>query len=195
MCQTEIMRNVMMLLICVSAFGQPQPPTDATRADRSDVIRTNVNVVIAPTTVRDRSGNFVNGLQLQDFELYDNHKLQKISADVRDEPLSLVIAVQKSSNLNDIMPKIQRIGSMLNTLVAGQDGELAVLAFDHRIQLMQDFTNETEKVSEAMKKIVPGSNNHRLLHAVTDSIRMLNNRPPNPHRALLLLTDNRPAPT
>src|SRR5713226_3095723 len=71
MCQTEIMRNVMMLLICVSAFGQPQPPTDATRADRSDVIRTNVNVVIAPTTVRDRSGNFVNGLQLQDFELYD----------------------------------------------------------------------------------------------------------------------------
>jgi sugar phosphate isomerase/epimerase len=60
MCQTEIMRNVMMLLICASLFAQQQPPIDATRADRSDVIRTSVNVVIAPTTVRDRSGNFVN---------------------------------------------------------------------------------------------------------------------------------------
>jgi VWFA-related protein len=191
MCQTEIMRNVMMLLICVSAFGQPQPPTDATRADRSDVIRTNVNVVIAPTTVRDRSGNFVNGLQLQDFELYDNNKLQKISADVRDEPLSVVIAVQKSSNLNDIMPKIQRIGSMLNTLVAGQDGEVAVVAFDHRIQVMQDFTNETEKVSEAMKKIVPGSNNHRLVDVVMESIRMLKNRPVDRRRVLLLISEKR----
>src|SRR5258708_19658301 len=162
MCETEIMGNVIMLVICVSAFGQPQPPTDATRADRSDVIRTNVNVVIAPTTVRDRSGNFVNGLQLQDFELYDNNKLQKISADVRDQPLSLVVAGQKSSNLNDIMPKIQRIGSMLNNLVAGQDGEIAVVAFDHRIQEMQDFTNETEKASEAMQRIEPGTNNHRL---------------------------------
>src|SRR6267378_592290 len=166
MCQTEIMRNVIMLLICVSLLAQQQPPIDATRADRSNVIVSTVNVVIAPTTVRDRSGNFVNGLQLQDFELYDNNKLQKISADVRDEPLSLVIAVQKSSNLNDIMPKIQRIGPMLNTLVAGQDGEVAVVAFDHRIQVMQDFTNETEKVSEAMKKIVPGSNNHRLVDVV-----------------------------
>ncbi len=175
MCQTEIMRNVMMLLICVSAFGQPQPPTDATRADRSDVIRTNVNVVIAPTTVRDRGGYFINGLQLQDFELY----------------LSLVIAVQKSSNLNDIMPKIQRIGSMLNTLVAGQDGEVAVVAFDHRIQVMQDFTNETEKVSEAMKRIVPGSNNHRLVDVVMDSIRMLKNRPVDRRRVLLLISEKR----
>jgi VWFA-related protein len=191
MCQTEIMRNVIMLLICVPLLAQQQPPTDATRADRSDVIRTNVNVVIAPTTVRDRGGYFINGLQLQDFELYDNNKRQKISADVRDEPLSLVIAVQKSSNLNDIMPKIQRIGSMLNTLVAGQDGEVAVVAFDHRIQVMQDFTNETEKVSEAMKKIVPGSNNHRLVDVVMESIRMLKNRPVDRRRVLLLISEKR----
>ena len=192
MCQTEIMRNVMMLLICVSLLAQQQPPAiDSSRADRSNVIVSTVNVVIAPTTVRDRSGNFVNGLQLQDFELYDNNKLQKISADVRDEPLSLVIAVQKSSNLNDIMPKIQRIGSMLNTLVAGQDGEVAVVAFDHRIQVMQDFTNETEKVSEAMKRIVPGSNNHRLVDVVMDSIRMLKNRPVDRRRVLLLISEKR----
>jgi VWFA-related protein len=186
------MRNMTMLLICASLFAQQPPPAiDSTRTDGSDVIRTSTVVVIAPTTVRDRSGAFINGLQLQDFELYDNNKLQKISADVRDEPLSVVIAIQKSSNLDSIMPKIQRVGSMLNTLVAGQDGEVAIIAFDHRVQVLQDFTNETEKVSEAMKKVVTGSNNHKLVDAVMDSIRMLKNRPKDRRRVLLLISEKR----
>src|SRR5260370_23884943 len=192
MWHTEVMRKATIFLICTAAWAQaPSPATNPPNQDSDSVIRTNVNVVVAPTTVRDKKGDFVDGLQLQDFELYDNNKLQKITADVRDEPLSLVIAVQKSSNLTDIMPKIQRIGSMLNTLVAGQDGEVAVLAFDHRIQVMQDFTNETAKVSEAMKRIVPGSNNHRLVDVLTDSIRMLKNRPPDRRRVLLLISEKR----
>src|SRR5580765_8439002 len=117
MCHTEVMRKATIFLICTAAWSQ-SPPAPATLPSNqeNDVIRANVNVVIAPTTVRDKKGDFVDGLQLQDFELYDNNKLQKITADVRDEPLSLVIAVQKSSNLNDVLPKIQRIGSMLNDL-------------------------------------------------------------------------------
>jgi len=80
---------------------------------------------------------------------------------------------------------------MLNTLVAGQEGEVAVVAFDHRIQVMQEFTNETETVSEAMKRIVPGSNNHRLVDVVMDSIRMLKNRPVDRRRVLLLISEKR----
>src|ERR1700733_10132466 len=52
-----------------------------------------------------------------------------VIADVSDEPLSLVVAVQRSSNLTDFLPKIQNIGSMLNQLVAGQNGEIAVVGF------------------------------------------------------------------
>jgi VWFA-related protein len=162
----------------------PQEPLDLT-------IRTTVNVVVAPTTVRDRNGDFVNGLQLQDFELYDNNKLQKVNADVRDEPLSLVVAVQRSSNLTDFLPKIQNIGSMLNQLVAGQNGEVAVVGFDHRIQVMQDFTSEGTKISEAMKKMTPGSSNHAVIDAVNQSIRMLKNRPPDRRRVLLLIAEKR----
>src|ERR1700678_3174844 len=92
-------------------------PTSSTRD--ADTIVVNANVVIAPTTVRDRNGEFVNGLQLQDFELYDDGKLQKVNADVRDEPLSLVVAVQRSSNLTEFLPKLQRVGTELNQLVAG----------------------------------------------------------------------------
>jgi VWFA-related protein len=170
--------------------GKPLlPPPVSTSDDLT--IRTTVNVVVAPTTVRDRNGDFVNGLQLQDFELYDNNKLQKVNADVRDEPLSLVVAVQRSSNIDVFLPKLQNIGNMLNQLVAGQDGEIAVIGFDHRIQVMQDFTKEGTKVSEAMKKMTPGSSNHAVIDAVNQSIRMLKNRPADRRRVLLLIAEKR----
>ncbi len=216
MCHTRVMRNALIFMVCAAVLGQggfAQAPGTldpakaaasrqeaareeakpaSAKADPGDLtIVSNVNVVIAPTTVRDRNGEFVNGLQLQDFELYDNNKLQKINADVRDEPLSLVVAVQRSANLTDFLPKIQNIGTMLNQLVAGQDGEIAVVGFDHRILVMQDFTNEGAKVSEAMKKMTPGSSNHAVVDAVNQSIRMLKNRPPDRRRVLLLIAEKR----
>jgi len=185
------MRNALVVLICALGFAQAPPPSNSSAQEADAVIRVGVNVVIAPTTVRDKSGDFINGLQLKDFQLYDNNKLQRINADVRDEPLSLVIAVQRSSNLEDILPKIQRVGSMLNDLVAGQDGEVAVIGFDHRIQVMQDFTSETQKVSEAMKKMTPGSSNHAVVDVVMESIRMLQKQAQERRRVLLLIAEKR----
>lgn len=180
MCQTRDMRHALSLLVC-SAFlsstvfaqapGTLDPAKqDASKPDDGSLIVVQSNVVIVPTTVRDRNGQTIDGLQLQDFELYDNNKLQKITADVRDEPLSLVVTVQRSSNIAEILPKIQRIGSMLNQLVSGQDGQMAIIGFDHRIQVMQDFTSETTKISEALKKLTPGSNEHAVIDAVSTSI-------------------------
>lgn len=213
MCHTKVMRPALIFFVCALGFAQapgtPDPsrvhpdstppapsrpllPPAVSTQDSGDVtLKTTTTVVIAPTTVRDRNGEFVNGLQLQDFELYDNNKLQKVNADVRDEPLSLVVAVQRSSNLTDFLPKIQNIGTMLNQLVAGQDGEIAVVGFDHRIEVMQDFTNEGAKVSEAMKKMTPGSSSHAVIDAVNQSVRMLRNRPPDRRRVLLLIAEKR----
>lgn len=186
------MRKGILLLMCTAAIAQ-SPPTDPAKQDqgKEPVIRVQTNVVIAPTTVRDRGGEFVSGLQIQDFQLYDNNKLQRITADVRDEPLSLVVAVQKSYNLDTILPQIQKIGPMLNDLVAGQDGEVALVAFDHRIQVAQDFTNETTKISTALKNIKTGSPNHAVIDAEIACIRMLRNRAPNRRRVLLLVAEKR----
>jgi VWFA-related protein len=197
------MRHALIFLLCAALLGTvglAQAPgtldpakQDSKQQDEEDAarFRTQTNVVIVPTTVRDRNGEVVDGLQLQDFELYDNNKLQKITADVREEPISLVVAVQRSSNITEILPKIQKIGTMLNQLVVGQDGEVAVVGFDHRMQVMQDFTNESEKVSEAMKKMTPGSSNHAVNDAVEFGIRMLKKRPVDRRRVLLLIAEKR----
>ena len=195
MCHTKGMRHALIFLLCATGFAQAPGTLDPAKQDAvkagDDVIHVGTNLVIVPTTVRSRSGDVIDGLQLQDFELYDNNKLQKITADVRDEPLSLVVAVQRSSNIAEVLPKIQRIGSMLNQLLAGQDGEVAVVGFDHRIQVMQDFTSETTKISEAMQKMTPGSSQHAVIDAVNTSIRMLTKRSPDRRRVLLLIAEKR----
>src|SRR5580704_14571889 len=46
--------------------GATQPSATAQNSEDFKIV-TGTTVVIAPTTVRDRNGEFVNGLQLQDF--------------------------------------------------------------------------------------------------------------------------------
>ena len=50
--------------------------------------------MVAPTSVTDRSGNFINGLDASDFQLYDNDVPQQVHEDDDFLPISLAIAVQ-----------------------------------------------------------------------------------------------------
>jgi VWFA-related protein len=183
------MRYLTGFLACTICLGQaPQSTDDLPK--RSDII-VQLNVVIAPTTVLDRQGNYINGLSLDDFKLYDNNKPQRITADIGQEPLSLVVAVQASSMLTDVLPKIQHIGTMLDDLIIGQNGEVAVLAFDHRIRVVQDFTSDPGKIQVAMKNLTAGSSTSALVDAETQAVRMLSKRLPDHRRVLLLISEKR----
>jgi VWFA-related protein len=183
------MRFLSGILACAVCFGQVAQTTEDL-PKRSDIV-VQVKVVIAPTTVLDRSGNYVNGLTIDDFRLSDNGKPQKITSDVTFQPISLVVAVQCSSMLNDILPKIQKIGSMLDASVVGENGEAAVIAFDHRIRTLQDFTSDAGRIDAAMKTIKPGSSTAAQIDAVTTAVRMLAKRPDSHRRVLLLISEKR----
>ncbi|MDW8355445.1 MAG: VWA domain-containing protein [Bryobacterales bacterium] len=155
------------------------------------VFRATVNVVIAPVTVTDRDGNFVSGLEPHHFRLLDNGKPQDIKVDVSFIPISLVVAVQANAAMEEMLPKVQKVGSVLQQLVVGEQGEIAIVAFDHRIQTLQDFTSDPDKIIQALGKLRPGSTSSRMIDAVSHSIRMLSRRPSNRRRVLLLISETR----
>jgi hypothetical protein len=105
-------------------------------------IRVEVQHVLAPVLVYDRDGNFVNGLQPDQFHLTDNDKEQNIHVDVAYQPISMVILVQANSAVEKMLPTINKIGNMIQPLILGDQGEAAVLAFDHRIRTLQEFTSD-----------------------------------------------------
>ncbi len=166
-------------------------PVQPTVEDQDYRISTTVKEVAVPVTVLDRDGSIVNGLKPYQFHLTDNSKDQDIHVDVSYQPISLVVAIQANSSVDAILPQVRKIPELLNQFVIGDAGEAAVLAFDHRLQLLQPFTNDGSKISEAIKKIHAGSSTSRMVDALEESVRLLSHRPKDRRRVVLLISETR----
>jgi len=178
-------RLPLLLLFCTLPLPaqEEQPITRLT---------TTVTNVLAPTLVYDRSGHMINGLQPDEFRIFDNGKEQNIhGVDVTFIPISLVVAIQGNARADKILPSVNKIGSLLKPILLGDQGEAAVVAFDAKIRTMQDFTSDADSITAAIKKINAGSSSSRLIDAVEESVRMLNTRNKDRRRILLVIGETR----
>lgn len=174
-----------IVFFLIAALAAPQQPVPEPK-----ITSTTINIV-APTVVADKSGSFVNGLLAQDFRLYDNDKLQEIRVDVSFQPIDVVVCLQADVVTQDVLPKVKKIGPLLEGLVMGEQGQVALIAFDHRIRVMQEFTSDGVKIKEALNKVNPGSSTAVQIDAVDTGIRMLSRRPKDRRRVLLLISETR----
>ena len=171
------------------AATEPAPAGEQPSSADQPRIVVPVRYVLVPTTVFDPDGHgYVNGLTTRDFEVYDNDKLQKINADFSQQPLSVVLVVQANSEIEPLLPKIKKAGVLLQGLVTGAEGDAAILAFDHRMQHLQDFTSDAGRLDDAMQKVTAGSNTAAIIDAVLEADHMLKRHDPrNIRRRVILL--------
>ncbi|MBV8895571.1 MAG: VWA domain-containing protein [Acidobacteriaceae bacterium] len=149
--------------------------------------------VLVPTTVLDPDGHgYVNGLNAKDFEVFDNNKQQTVTAEFTQLPLSVVVAVQANSEIEPVLSSLKKTGLLMQGLVTGVEGDCAILAFDHRLQVLQDFTNDPAKLDDAMQKLQAGSNSARLIDAISDADNMLKRHDPRNvrRRVIIVLSRN-----
>ncbi len=102
----------------------------------------------------------------------------------------VVVLIEKSGRVEAILPQIKHLGSLL-PLVVGDHGEAAIIAFDSRLQLMQDFTTDPDKVKVAIDKINAGNSSARMIDAVDQAVFMLRKRPANNRKIILLVSETR----
>jgi VWFA-related protein len=182
-------------LVCgVLAAQQPQqtPPQDQPAVQlEQPIFRIGVDYVTAPVLVYDREGNYVSGLEPHQFHLFDNGKEQNINVDVNYQPISLVICLQVNSHVEGILPQVRKIGNLIAPLVVGEQGEVALIGFDSRVRLLQDWTSDSEQITAAIKKVTAGSTSNHLIDAVAEATRMLNKRPSNRRRIILYIGETR----
>jgi VWFA-related protein len=185
-------RLAFTVLFCVAAVAQapPRASTDAAPEIDQPISRVNVTNIVAPALVTDRSGNIIDGLQPAQFHLFDNGKEQNIQVDVAFEPISVVLAIEASARVEGIMPQLKHLGTLM-PLVVGDHGEAAVIAFDSRLRMMQDFTTDPDKVKVAIDKINAGNSSSRMIDAVDRAVFMLRKRPQNNRRIVLLVSETR----
>ncbi len=197
-----MLRIVLIAVICGLALAQQeQPPVKVNQPaqaqpvggepDVQPPIVVRVEVVQTPALVFDRDGNYVSGIRPDQFRLFDNDKEQNIAVDVSFTPISLVFCLQANARVEGLLPQLKKIGNLVGPLIIGDQGEAAVVAYDHRIRTLQDFTSDPDKISAAVKRITAGSMSSRMVDAVSVATRMLATRPKNRRRIIVLVGETR----
>ena len=174
------------------SMSQQAPAPDLTKTQDLTTFTVTLQQVLAPVYVIDHNHNVINGLQPNQFRLYDNGKEQNLtSVDVTYTPISMVVAIQANSLADKILPQVNRIGAMLKPIVLGAQGEAAVIAYDSRVRLVQPFSSDADDITKAIKNIKPGSNPSRTIDAIEQSVFLLHHRDPKRRRILLLIGEGR----
>ncbi len=183
------------ILLCGILMAQqpqtpPQQPTGPPEGDARFTV--GVQAIQVPVWVYDKDRNYVDGLRPDQFRIFDNGKEQHISGvDVAFAPISLVICIQANADVEKMLPAVNQIGNLIQPHILGDQGEAAVIAYDSRIRVLQEFTHDADKISTAVKKIQPGGTAQKLNDAVFEATRMLKTRPKERRRVILVIGEKR----
>ena len=148
-------------------------------------------LVVAPTSVTDSKGHYVDGLAAEDLILSDNNVRQIIQMDWTVYPISLVVAVQTSANSGAVIDKLGTSGILFTQLLAADAGETAVLSFSDRVLLHQEFTGDADRVVHTLKMLRKEGGDARILDAMHQAMAMLRGRPAGRRRILLMIAEKR----
>jgi hypothetical protein len=86
---------------------------------------------------------------------------------------------------------IAGLGTILGDFMDQSKGEVALVTFDSLVYQFQGFTDDSSKISERLTKLTPGDDGAAILDAVSYSARLLESRPRNRRRVLLLISESR----
>jgi VWFA-related protein len=186
-------------LVCAGALaGQQNAPRSGTAQNPQDpttTIEVRVDLVNVLFTAHDRKNRLVLNLTKDDIRVLEDQQQQSIRFFSResDLPLRIGILIDTSNSIRDRMRFQQEaaIDFLHATLRPGKD--LAyVLSFDVEPTLVQDYTDDLEKLSKAIRNLRAGGGTG-LYDAIHFGCRekMLIFPPPEPYlrRVMIVLSD------
>jgi VWFA-related protein len=153
--------------------------------------KSSVPLVVAPTTVTDSKGHFVEALDGRDLVLYDNNVPQKIQMDWTAYPIDLVVAVQTSANSGAVIDKLGGSGILFAQLLAGDAGETAVISFSDEVKIHQEFTGNPDSVVQSLRMLRKEGEQAHILDAMGQALAMLEQRPPGRRRIVFMIAERR----
>lgn len=155
---------------------------------------TQSRLVLVPVNVTDMKGRDVANLRADDFIVLDNGNPQKAMVDTIDTgiaPVALVVAVQSSGISSAVLEKVEKIGSLIPTLVTGERGCAGLLSFAEKVTWLQECTKDPDLFQRALYDLRPGRpKDARMLDAANSAIAHLRKHS-NARRVLLLISESR----
>ncbi|MCI0489718.1 MAG: VWA domain-containing protein, partial [Blastocatellia bacterium] len=147
------------------------------------VLKLRTDLVVVDVTVMDKDGRFIRDLKAKDFILYEDDKPQKLEFFNANEeaaltrPISAVFAIDNSGSITPEEVNKQREATESFMRLVRADSVFAVVSFNHQVKVVQDFTSDPRKITEAFRRIKKPEGSTMLFRSIDKAVSMLKRGP------------------
>ncbi len=154
-----------------------------------DVVRVNTDLVVLNITVSDKAGQYVPGLRLSDFKIFEDGKEvspQLVSSfSVHESPFASVILLDTSGSMESRL-SLARSAAIRFLDKLREEDVAAVYKFDSRVEQVQEFSTGRDLAPMAYGVRATGMTT--LNDAIVDAAKALAGRPEK-RKAIIVLSD------
>ena len=169
---------LILLLLCQGSLSQQARHAP----DDQVLVRVDTDLVAVDVTVTDPQGNYMLDLKAEDFELLEDGAVRSIEffqpvRTLQQAPLALVVALDLSGSLSPEEIDLQRnsIGQFIQML--DSSSVCALLGFNYKVDVLQDFTSDHKKLAQTLKKIKDYGGSTRIYDGLDRAVTMLKKAP------------------
>jgi Ca-activated chloride channel family protein len=157
-------------------------------ARQQPTFKSGARTVAVYTTVTDLDGRLVTDLTKEDFEVYDNGKLQPLSVFASDiQPITLVMMLDRSGSLKANFELVEAAAEAFVRRLLPED-KVRIGSFAARIQVdPEDFTNDYERLIGILRSELQPAGPTPLWNAVNVAMTALAKQ--DGRRVVLVFTD------
>jgi len=168
-------------LVCIVEAIALIAPAFTQQSD--EAIRLQTDLVTVDATVTDKNGTFIRKLKAEDFVVYEDGQPQKVEFFEANEEaaltraLAVVFALDKSGSIKPEEIDKQREATESFVKLVRPESQFAVVTFASEIRVLQDFTSEPQKISQAFRKIGEVTGSSRIFGTIDRAVSMLKRAP------------------
>lgn len=172
-----------VVILTTITIGTAQGPAEKpNRSEDPVLVKEETDLVAVDVTVTDLKGGYLRDLRREDFELLEDGKPRPIeffqpSGTIEQAPLLLVVALDLSGSLSleETVTQREAIKKFIYTL--DKDSRCALIGFNNKVEVMQEFTDNRKKLSDKLDKIKSYGGSTRIYDALDRAVTLLKKGP------------------
>lgn len=164
------------------------PPAAASPTPEQEQVRVFTEEVRLPVVAFDDYGHFDPGLEMDDLLVLEDGEPQQIRS-IQRIPANVLLLLDTGNEIT-LAKSVDTTRAIVMRLLASLRGEqrVAVMQFNERVELLQDWTSDKEQISRVLKTRLHSGKRSRLAEGVSMAAEKLKDTPMG-SRHVVIITD------
>ena len=169
-------------------------------SSQDQALKLSADLVTVDAAITDRAGNFIRNLKAEDFAVYEDGIPQRLDFFEANQeaaltrPIAVVFAIDNSGSIKPEEVAKQREATEGFMRLVRPESLFAVVAFQYKPRVVQDFTSDPKKISQAFQRVGEPGGNSGIFATIDHGISMLQRAPRvrngrNLRRVVLIISD------